>query len=578
MMKRTSFKVVNFVLIVCFTISMFSGVNPLVPTIQNNKVFAEIPPPPGDDTPADVRGIINPIVGDDYFQVDLTNPNIILANLSAQLKRYDSANTTGVTVNIPAGGISLLGNMMLSIDVESSFGTPVAGESYKLILSEGTRLMTDATGMVFKVISAIIPLDDTDTPLSGTPPSLTSGAVDTELRVPYDGLAAMTGIKIELLDMDKDMPISLDSAHSGVLDDVYDKAWVKFPYNLPAGQYGIGICRETNDGKKDLLAVSKFNINGVNFMNEFEIGVTKQTYMEFVGGEFPNPVDTITTSDGGITIGSIERVNNTRLAVTVDVGSGVTAGSYDVTVQAGTTYTGILQVKGVTVSNVNNLINGDWYLEMKGNNLHIVDTSMLSGKIYSGATQVANLSNFEFDFYKRSMFAQIVGTAGNNFTNGAYRVELFKDLAGTVPFGGSASYAFNIINPVGVDNLFQGTVRKVVVLPNGNNFGTDKTLLKVDIMSQGQTVLESTSASVYYPLNFSGVNLEFPVPFDFNRPDFNVEVYKKADAGSPFEFVSRGYYGTSFGPTYDVGPSSAMPGQSNISLDLWALNSQLPQL
>ncbi len=226
-----------------------------------------------------------------------------------------------------------------------------------------------------------------------------------------------------------------------------------------------------------------------------------------------------------------------------------------------------------TVTKIENLVKGDWGVTIFGQNLG--PPVNVTGAVYDNTltNKVAEVVYFTYDPGEYCLHAQV--TPLGEISPGPYKVKLFET---GQPFGGQSDYPVQIVAPVGVDKIFVGTAQKIKVMPNGNSFGTDESLLKAVLIQPGQPgqpdspLFEAVYDNIY-DLSFSGTNLEFGVPDNFNLPEkFIVEVSMKVDAGAQFEFVSRGFSGSGgYGPQYNVGPPTASPGSTS-QLDIFGPN------
>ncbi|PKM47783.1 MAG: hypothetical protein CVV03_01820 [Firmicutes bacterium HGW-Firmicutes-8] len=223
-----------------------------------------------------------------------------------------------------------------------------------------------------------------------------------------------------------------------------------------------------------------------------------------------------------------------------------------------------LVIDQAVVFEVENIVSGEDKVAILGQDLDTFDPAQVTGAVYNGPTKVADLVYFGNDG-PGCLFAQI---AQGGIPPESYNVKLQKN---GFPLGGQDQYPADFVPPVGIDKIFAGTEQKLVIMPNGNDFGsgTDIELLKAVVVGDmGAVICESVSNNGY-GLMFSGSNLESGVPGDFNLPNFMVEIFKKNSPGEPYKFLSRGFFGSGcFGPEYNVGPPTAAPGD-NIPLDIF---------
>ncbi len=575
--KKIWFKAVDYVLLLTFFISMFAGI-----TIPAGTSHATEPSP--DQQPAVVAAVENVVEGENEVFVEMSSCNFYEGSISGQIMYYpDGQTSSGEPIPVVSDAVYRDGDMGIIIELAQPFAGPTAGDAvYKLSLQTqtlvGTYNMTPDGPVPFKVVPNIAPLDAGGNNL--IPGAiLSSGAAGQEISIPLPGAASIPNLMIGMGNIEDREGMELDAEHGGVYintsspDD--DMVWAKLPNNLKPGKYGIAIMKPTLDGHPELFAASKFGVQGVAVVDDLEPGIVIETELIAVGQEFPATITSIAFSSPKIGIKDNLWLKEDSHTVVFDVYAAPdTTGSidgilYDVIVNGSITYSKALTVKTTAVTEVQNVVAGDWNVPIKGYNLDMVDYTLVTGAVYNNYVQkIADLDKLFYDDWNKCLNARIVNIPPEGIPAGSYTIKLLRE---GVPFGGQDSYPFKVVPPVGIDKSFEGTSQKIQIVSNGNNFGSDNTLLKAVIMDKGKVVQESVYNSVYN-LAFSGTNLVFGVPDNFDLQFFMVEIYKKPDAGSSYALVSRGFYGDGGefkGPEYGVGPEAAMPGSVNIPFDIF---------
>lgn len=219
-----------------------------------------------------------------------------------------------------------------------------------------------------------------------------------------------------------------------------------------------------------------------------------------------------------------------------------------------------------SIVRTDNVVSGDQRVNIVGQNLNQV----IAGAVYSGTTKVADLGYPAIDPNKPDILSMELAGMQDPLAPGLYVMQLVYS-GGIV----SGSTDFPVVPPLGIEKVYEGADKKIVVMPNENYFGTDITLLKatIGIGNNGEVVQECVYNNVY-TLAFDALNsnLIINVPDNFDLPSFEVAVFKKSTPNSPYwQFVSRGFlqadytgggpYGP-FEPQYFVGPGGAAPGES----------------
>lgn len=564
------FRAVDYVLLITFFVSMFVGI-----TIPAETGYAEY-----NDGPAMVDLVENAVAGDDEVLIELTNSSFNKDNLAGEIKYYPNGITPTETINIVSSAVYMDEPDEIYIELAQTFTNVTVGDAvYRLHLREiipgnPDRHMTPVEGVSFKVVPDIVPLDSSN----NVYPDRVVPAVDgQEIRVSMDGVASMPGIEIELENLDNGDLILLDDLHKGIYsntpDPGDDQVWIKLPSNPRPGNYGIGILQFNSlEDDDELIAASKFGIEGTAIVDDFMPGETKQTKMVRIGSTFPDPITSISLGfDAGINYW--DRIDDHTVAMEVytepNIMSSVEGYPHDAAIN-GVFTPGVLMVKTVSISSMDNGVYGENFTKIRGNNLDLLDEESITGVVFNGLTEVAVINNLFYSEDEQSLIANFSTMPAK----GVYSVKFF--LNGT-PFGDGnlgvsnpGAYYFEVVPPIGIDKFFEGTQQKIQVIPNGNDFGADIDLIRAVIKDKGEIIQESVSGSPY-SLVFSNTNLVFGIPDNFDLPGFVVEIYRKWDPIQPdWDFVSRGFYGMNFGPTVNVGPDRVMPGSYNIPLDIWA--------
>lgn len=215
---------------------------------------------------------------------------------------------------------------------------------------------------------------------------------------------------------------------------------------------------------------------------------------------------------------------------------------------------------GPTILGTQNVVLGSQSINITGYHLE----QIVAGAVYAGTNKVADLNDPQWDWPipgsgdPGTLHMRINGLEGN-LNPDTYVMQLVYN--GGIA-GGHTS--FHVVPHLGVDKVFEGTDLKIVVMPNGNNIGTDPTLLRARVKNIGAIVQETV-----HNVTFEGANLVINVPDNFDLPSFEVVVDRKTATDAPWQFVSRGTLGQGgFGLEYKVQPGTAAPGES-LPLDVF---------